>query len=112
MSSFDTAFGIFSLAGLLSICLALIVMGILSRRLGKVTQARPYHRGFYIAAALVFAGVIFRMIHLINGVAEVADLTQNTTIWILMTNGIPAIGLTLGLVVAWRYWSWLLAERD
>jgi len=112
MSSASVAFGVFALAGLLSMSLALIVMGILSRRLGQVTRARPFYRGFYLAAAMVFAGVIFRVIHLINGVAEVADLSQNTTMWVLLTNGMPALGLTLGLVVAWRYWSWLLAERD
>ncbi|NJL95646.1 MAG: hypothetical protein HC915_18905 [Anaerolineae bacterium] len=78
---------------------------------GSGDAGRAYHRGFYLAALLVLAGVAVRAIHLTNGVASVRDLDQNGTIWVLLTSGLPALGLTVGLVVAWRYWSWLLAER-
>lgn len=107
-----TVAGVFALIGPLSLCVALVTLGILSRRLGRVTRDRPYYRGFFIAALMVFTGVVSRVVHLINGVAEVADIPQNTTAWVLLTNGVPALGMLLGLVVAWRYWSWLLAERD
>ena len=26
--------------------------------------------------------------------------------------GLPAIAVTMGVISAWRYWSWLLAERN
>lgn len=104
--------GLFGLIGWSGVALMLLVMAALSRRLGRVTQAAPYHRGFYVAALLVLAGVVLRVIHRINRVAAVRDLDQNGTIWVLLTNGLPALGLTIGLVIAWRYWSWLLAERD
>lgn len=110
--SLTTAVGFFALTGQMGVCVALVVMGLLSRRLGRVTRARRFYRGFYAAAGMVFVGVLARVFHLVNGVAEVADLPQNTSTWVFLTNGIPALGLLLGLVVAWRYWSWLLAERD
>jgi hypothetical protein len=37
---------------------------------------------------------------------------SNETGWVLLYNGLPALAVTLGLFVAWRYWSWLLAERN
>ncbi len=103
--------GLFSILGWLSISLCLAVMGSLSRRLGRVTKAKAYFFGFYIAAALVILGVIARIMHLGSSVDRQIELSNNLT-WVMLYNGAPALGITLGLVLAWRYWSWLLAERN
>lgn len=103
--------GLFGLLGMTSICMLLLVMALLSRRLGTVTKAAPYYRGFYLAAIFVAIGVGARIIHLQSEVAQIEELHQNIK-WVLLYNGAPTLGVTIGLVVAWRYWSWLLAERN
>lgn len=96
-----------SLVGPCSIGVMLIVLGILSHRLGRVMHAAPYYIGFYVAAALVGAGVVIRIIRL----TEDASIPDNATMT-LIYHALIASGITLGVIIAWRYWSWLLAERD
>lgn len=103
--------GAFSVLGMLSISVALIVMGLLSSRLGRVTKAKAYHIGFYVASLLVAIGGIARLANLTDKVAVQTNL-HNNVLWVLLYNGTPATGITLGLILAWRYWSWLLTERD
>lgn len=101
----------FGLIGLLAIIVALIALGILSRRLGAATHAAPYYLGFYVAALLVAVSLVARTANLILGFADDAAAAHDPG-WALLFAGLPALGMTLGLVMAWRYWSWLLAERD
>lgn len=90
---------------------ALVVLGILSRRLGKATRARPLYAGFYAAAALLF---VTAGLHIANAFLNFANVNEQVAdpFWVVLFNGLPAIGVTIGLVLAWRYWSWLLAERS
>ena len=102
----------FSLLGLGSLVMALILLGLLSKRLALVTKTPPQYRWFYVAAFFVTIGVMIRLINLTNSVASPDNLHHNNNIgWVLLYNGAPALGITLGVVGAWRYWSWLLAER-
>ncbi|MBC7872302.1 MAG: hypothetical protein H7Y09_15770 [Chitinophagaceae bacterium] len=103
--------GILGAIGMASISMALIVLAQLSRQLGHVTRAAPYYRGFYVASALVAVGAIARLVHINSPLAFLANLHHNK-VWVLLYNGAPAAGVTLGVFLAWRYWSWLLAERD
>jgi energy-coupling factor transporter transmembrane protein EcfT len=103
--------GAFGTLGMASIAVTLFVMGTLSQRLGRVTKAPLYYIGFYVAAALVGLGVIARIIHLNDDVTAGAELHERA-LWILLYNGGPVAGITTGLFFAWRYWSWLLAERS
>lgn len=98
------------LAGLLSVAVMLFVLAHLSQRLGMVTHARPYYRFLYISALLVMGGLLARLYYLTNHAASEA-LNQNV-VYIILCDGLPALGVTLGLLVTWYYWSWLLAERD
>lgn len=102
--------GLLAIVGMSAISQALIVMGLLSRRIGKVTRERAYYIGFFIAAGLVAVGVAARIANLTSELATISILHQNT-LWVILYNGVPAVGITLGVIVAWRYWSWLLAER-
>lgn len=102
---------IFGLFGLVGMSVLLIVMGVLSRRLGDVTKATPYYYGFFLASALVAIGIGARLYHISSEVAIIDNLQDNIG-WVLLFNGAPALGMTIGLVIAWRYWSWLLAERN
>lgn len=102
--------GLVGLLGLLAIGVALLLLGLLSRRMTHVTHSRPHHIGLFVASILVWIGAGGRFM-LILQEARFGDMDQNL-LWVLLVNGIPALGLTLGLVIAWRYWSWLLADRD
>ena len=103
--------GFLAMLGWASVCVFLVVMGRLSQRLGQVTKAKPHHIGFYVASGFVAVSILIRAAHLTTTLAEIRDL-QDNTLWVLLYNGTPAIGVTIGLLSAWRYWSWLLAERD
>jgi hypothetical protein len=102
---------IIGLLGFSSVAVALLLLARLSRRLGTVTHAQPHYRGLYLAALLVFAGVAARLGYLTNFIGSGGDLTHNL-VYIVLCDGLPALGVTLGVMVTWYYWSWLLAERD
>ncbi len=101
--------GILSLVGPLAITMMLTLLGLLSQRLGRVTNALGYYVGFFVAAGLVGISLVARVFFLLSE----AGLTPNSTMLkTLLLDVLPAIGLTIGVFLAWRYWSWLLAERD
>jgi hypothetical protein len=51
-----------------------------------------------------------RLIDLLFGLAA-PDEAAADLFWVMAYRGLPAAAVTLGLVGAWRCWSWLLAER-
>jgi hypothetical protein len=102
--------GLFALFGPISIAVALTVMGLLSKRLGKVMRTPRYYVGFYIAAGLMTISVVARLLNIGRG-DDIADSLGQDALTVVLYVGLPSIAITLGLIVAWRYWSWLLAER-
>jgi hypothetical protein len=90
----------------LSIGITLVVLGLLSRRLGAQTQAKPYYLGFYSAAALIGVSAAAQLLDALLGVSD------GGVLWVIIADVFPAAAVTIGVVFAWRYWSWLLAERD
>jgi hypothetical protein len=102
--------GLFALIGPLSIAIAMTVMALLSKRLGSVMRTPRYYLGFYVAAGLMATSVLARLLNIGRG-TDIADTLGQNPVSVLLYVGLPAIAITLGLVAAWRYWSWLLAER-
>ncbi len=102
---------VFNLFGLVSVSIALVILGQLSRRLGNVTGSRKRFRWFYVAALLVGAGAIMRY-YIQTVLQAMPEAPSAKVVYTIISDGLPAIGITLGLVVTWYYWSWLLAERD
>lgn len=100
--------GIIAVVGLLSIAVALVVLGLLSKRLGKVTRAPGYYRVFFAAAGLILVSLFVRFMDALN--AHVPHADDPTAVILYL--GLPAFALTISLIIAWRYWSWLLAERS
>ena len=100
-----------SIPGAAGIGVMLLALAVLSRRLGAATHARPLYLGFIVAAGLLF---VSSGLHAANEVLQFApaDVAQAGIGWVLVLDGLPALGITLGLLLAWHYWSWLLAERD
>lgn len=97
-----TFFTLLSAIGPISILFTLVVMGLLSQRLGAVTKMRPLYRWFYVAAAFLGVSTILRLLGM-GGPDETLSLLYSVFF---------VTGVTLGVVVAWRYWSWLFGERD
>jgi hypothetical protein len=105
---------LFDLLGLfepLSVAVALAVLGLLSRRLGKASRISPRYMGFFVGAGLLALSAAARFANLLFGWVA-PEKIPFSLVWTVMYTGLPALGLTIGLIAAWRYWSWLLAERS
>lgn len=100
--------GLFALVGVCSIAVSLVVLGLLSKRLGQVTRAPRYYRWFYVSAILLVISALYRFINVTHSQIPAAD----DPVAVIFYIGLPAFALTISLMIAWRYWSWLLAERS
>jgi Co/Zn/Cd efflux system component len=96
---------------LIVLCISMLLFGNLSHRIGIMTQVPPYYRWFYISALLFAITAVFRLFF-ITGYLENFDNNIQNSLYTLIGDGIPSIAITIALVVAWYYWSWLLGERD
>ena len=90
---------------------AMVVLARLSQRLGSVTHARPYYIGLYVAAVMIWAAMLVRLLFITSPDISLGAANQNL-VYTLLSDGLPALSVTLALVITWYYWSWLLAERD
>ena len=89
------------LIGPASMIVALIVLALLSQRLGAVTKRAPIYRWFFVSAVLIGFSIVARLF-----APDALDYRA------ALLYDVPlALGLTLAVVIAWRYWSWLLSER-
>lgn len=99
---------------LVAILYATIIYISLSRKLGTVTKMRPYYRGFLISLAFISLAL---MTYVMRNSAFLAQETYSE--WLLKPSfglaffHIPLfIGISLNVVLIWRYWSWLLYEKE
>lgn len=92
----------------LSVLLLFYILAKLSERFGNVIKMKPIYRYYYLAAGLVAVSLVTQFF-----VARIKGQGLNTP-WVLLVGYyIPlSLGLTIGLVITWRYWSWLVTERD
>jgi hypothetical protein len=99
---------------LVSLLYALMILSRFGRKLGAVTKMRPFYRGYYLAVCLVGVALVVRLIRVTVFWAPVDAIPSvlNSPILYLLLYHLPlAIGLSLGLVITWHYWSWLLKEQ-
>jgi hypothetical protein len=96
--------------GLIGLLFVLDVYSNLSRRLGEVNRMPPYYRRFLIGSAFVFVAVLVQIIRTaayISRNPEAAMLLSPS--FSLLAFHLPLfIGVSIGVLTAWRYWSWLL----
>ncbi len=96
--------------GSLSIFMMLMVLALLSRRLGSVTRSAPYYVGLYIAALLMAVSLLFKILSKGGNITFLTQADQDVLMLVIYAV-LPAAALTIAVIMAWRYWSWLLAER-
>jgi hypothetical protein len=99
--------------GLLSIAYMGFLFARFSRRLSAVTKMAYRQCWFWVANVLVFLAAISQAV---RGAACLASRDAPAVLlssWFaLLSFSIPlAIGVTLVLVLVWRYWGWILRER-
>lgn len=103
-----------STLGPLSLLIIFYVLAKLSERFGSVVKMRPQYRYYYLALVFLTIGCIGHLLVL------TADLTPANihrwlvSPWFLMfAYYLPlTIGVTIGLIITWRYWSWLVIEHN
>ncbi len=98
----EALLALLSATGPAAVSVSLVIVGLLSQRLGAVTKMPAYYRWFYVAAVLVGVSSVTRVLGASAGPDEGLALFCTVTF---------ALGVTIGVVVAWRYWSWLFGER-
>lgn len=99
--------------GLLAVIATVLTLAALSQRIGELRKMPPLYRGFYISAACLIAALFVRFLRVSTLLAPPEGPTfLNDDRFYLLAYHLPlALGLTVSLVVTWRYWSWLLRER-
>ena len=98
--------------GTLSIIFLFYIFARLSERLGSVEKMAPLYRYYYVAIFFLAIGYFTQLL-----MVNVYSAPENFPAWVtsswfpLLGHHVPlAIGVTIGLVVTWRYWSWLVTE--
>lgn len=100
-----------SALGMMALGVSMVLLARLSSRLGRVLLARPYYVGLLVGAVCLWIGAGARLFFLTPLVASLPVLYENS-VYVLLAYGFPSLGVTLGLLTTWYYWSWLLAERN
>jgi len=107
-------FTLLSPLGTAAIIFLLFILARLSQKLGAVTRMPPHYRWFWVGIAFLSIALIAQLIRIsvmLTGQANYWWLSS--PVFYLFTYYLSmAIGVTIGLAVTWRYWSWLLTERD
>lgn len=100
--------------GTLSVLFLFYILARLSERFGSVIKMRPQYRYYYVALVFLLVGWIAQLLVIAADLMPTTLQTWLHSSWfVLLVYYVPvAIGVTIGLVVTWRYWSWLVVERN
>ena len=100
--------------GTLSIIVLFYILAKLSERFGSVIKMPPIYRYFYLAILLLLVSYVTNLLVVRTIITPEDSPTWLTAQWFLfLAYHLPmAIGLAIGLIITWRYWSWLITERN
>lgn len=96
-----------------AIIYTVIILARLSQKLGAVTKMPPYYKGFYVSVALLCLALVSRVVHIsavLTETGRTAALFAEES-FSLAAHHVPmALGMLVSVLVAGRYWGWLLKE--
>lgn len=93
-----------SAAAPLALIMMLWVMAQISRRFGEVTHRPPLYRGFYAAIVLILIPLGVRLLAIGHSIESSLEA---------VLYHVPlGISLSLAVIIAWRYWGWLVYARE
>lgn len=120
-------------AGLASVMLMLAILARLTKRWEAITRTRSHYRWFYVAGALVALASLSRLVRIghLPLIAWGQDLAgrampaierpisaglspflESSSWFYLIFYHLPLVAaMTIGLILAWRNWGWLLRAR-
>ncbi len=109
-----TALTVLGTVGTFSLIVLFYILAKLSERFGSVIKMAPLYRYYYLAILFLAIGSIAHLF-----VVRATLTVEQSQVWyvapwfLFLAYHLPlAIGVTIGLVIAWRYWSWLITERN
>ncbi len=105
---------VFSAIAPLSIVTLLHILAKLSRRFGSVLKMNAVYKWYYVAEGL---GIVALLAHLWQASALVSMQHSPSIVFTpaftLIFHHLPlALAVTIGMVVTWKYWHWLIIEKD
>jgi len=88
----------------LSILVLFFIMAKLSERFGTVIKMKPIFRYYYVAVGL----------SLISFFTQLLATTTDFRPWVILLGyHLPlSISVSVAIFITWRYWRWLVTERD
>ena len=102
-------------AGPGAVALMFVILARLTQKWEAVTRTRSYYRLFYASAILVIAASLTRLVRAgsLNSTLEPEFLLHPRSWFYLCFYHVPMVlGITIGLIVAWRNWGWLLGRQQ
>ncbi len=96
--------------GLIGFLFILDVYSNLSRRLGEVNRMPPYYRRFLIGSGFVGVATLAQIIRVSAFISCNPEATRllSPAFGLLVFHLPLLIGVSVSVLTAWRYWSWLL----
>ena len=104
-------FVLLSVVGPIAIVVTLLVLGVLSQHLDEVVKMGQLYRWFYVSGAIACISLIVRLLSIGFSVEAFLIESKDTVFSIAYTLPL-AISIGIGLIVAWRYWGWLIYASD
>jgi hypothetical protein len=90
------------------------VLARLSERFGSVLKMPPIYKRFYVAQG--FAGLAFLANLVLVGLnlsSTHVFLGMDVALFALIFYHLPlSVAVTISLATTWKYWGWLLVERE
>ena len=107
-------FTLLSPVGTISVMFLFFILARLSEKLGAVTRMPAYYRWFWVGIGFLGIALISQLLRItVSLTGQTSYPLLNDPFFYLVMYHVPmAIGATIGLAVTWRYWSWLLTERN
>jgi hypothetical protein len=99
--------------GTLSLIYLFYILARLSERLGSVEKMPPIYRYYYVAIFFLSIGFLYHLLAArFHSVPESFPHWFSSSWFLLLVHYLPlAVGVTIGLYVTWRYWSWLVTKN-